>query len=154
MAEALPRQLVDRLLKLLEEKAREKRAAPEVVLVELMLPLAREEERPRLLVDAAKSCLEHARQLAESNPSQAYGRLWAAYELAMWAQSMIEGGERPHGVQGYWEASKAPEARLALYAALAAQLAAELGLRDGGHVETMAMVVGKLVEKVEEKLRS
>ena len=93
------------LLGVLEREAGRRGVPPEVVAVEMLLRLAREEERPRVLLDAARTALEHADRWAERGEYlEALWRLWGSVVLLLeaYAESV---GLRVEGLGGFYSAA-------------------------------------------------
>ncbi len=139
------------LVEVLERAARERGLSPEAVLAELLLRLASEEERPRILLGAARSLLRHADRLAEAGDYvEAERRLWSGGVLAAEALAAARGVE-PGGLRDYWPLLEelGERGRCGWYAALAAFVAYREGVASRRHYESMRSMVEGLLDEAE-----
>ncbi|KSW12542.1 hypothetical protein CF15_07425 [Pyrodictium occultum] len=150
--------LPDSILRALEREAERRESTPEAVIVGMLLRLVEPGERPGALLDAARTSLEHARELAgEGRLGDAFRRVWASVLMALDALSLLRGGERPGGLAEYWRLVSEAMGELgaaadAWYAGLAAYIAWKEGIGDERHLEAMAGRAGRLVEELEARL--
>ena len=157
MSEPLRDVLPEGLIRLLEREARKRGSVPEAVMAEMLLKLAKPEERPGLLLETAASLLGHASRRAEKGDyGEACRRLWAASLMALEAYAAKSGGE-PGSLRDYWVLAErlAEETGIGVehwYAAIAARLAAEEGACSEKQYREMDRLVRGLVDSVEASL--
>jgi len=154
--EILPKSLVE----VLEREAERRGSTAEALTVQLLLQIASEEEKPRLLLDAAKTLFEHARRLmGEGDYAGACRKLWSSILLALDSYAASAGARPPRGFQDYvrlCEEASAEDAAFAdaLYAGIAALIFWKEGIAAPRHCERIAEHAGKLVSKIEEHIES
>lgn len=93
------------LWRIIVGEAEKKGTTPEALTVRLLLRLAPEEEKPRILLEAARGSLAHADRYAESGDyGEALYRVWGAVLLAVEALLSLEGKPLPEDLAGYFSA--------------------------------------------------
>jgi hypothetical protein len=103
--EETPRVIPGSLWRIIVGEAEKKGTTPEALTVRLLLRLAPEEEKPRILLEAAKDSLAHASRYAENGDyGEALYRVWGAVLLAVEALLSLEGKPLPEDLAGYFSA--------------------------------------------------
>ena len=152
--EALPKSIVS----LVEREAERRGSTAEALTVQLLLRIAEESEKPRLLLDAARALLEHARRLAERGDyGEACRKLWSSVLLALDAYAAATGVRQPEGFHDYVkiceEAGREEPAYMdGLYAGIAALVLWKEGIASPGHCTRIAGHVETLLGKVGEAI--
>jgi len=128
-------------------------------MVRLLLGIVSEEEKPRVLLEAARNSLEHAESHWRSGEySEAYKRLWASMLLGLEAYAYHRGENPGHGLEWYWSTAGTlsgdvgGEVLDAFYAGLAAFIASRESLGDGAHFSMISRRVSEFIEKLGEVL--
>jgi len=128
-------------------------------MVRLLLDIVSEEEKPRVLLEAARNSLEHARPHRDRGEYQeAFKRLWASVLLALEAYAISRSVAPGSGLDWYWSVAGDAASQLgnvvldAFYAGLAAFIASREGLGDEAHFEAISKRVETLLEKLGELL--
>ncbi len=94
------------LWKIIVEEAEKKGTTPEALTVRLLLRLAPEEERPGILLEAARDSLAHAERYAEKGDyGEAFSRVWGSVLLALEALVAGEGEPLPERLVDYFNAA-------------------------------------------------
>jgi hypothetical protein len=149
--EILPKSLVEAL----EREAERRGSTAEALTVQLLLQIASEEEKPKILLDAAKTLLEHARKLMEQGDyNTACRKLWSSILLSFDSYAAYAGARPPKGFQDYvrlCEEAAGEDVIFtdALYAGIAALVFWKEGLATPKHCSRIATLTENLVAKVE-----
>ncbi|ABM80069.1 hypothetical protein [Hyperthermus butylicus] len=149
--------LPSELVELLEREAEQRGSTPEALTVQLLLRLAPEEERPRILVRAAETLLDHAGRLVEAGKyGEACRRVWSSILLALDAHAVLLGSKLPRGLRDYVrlseEAGRENKVFMdAFYAGIAALVAWREGAGSPGHCERILWWASQLLETVKSR---
>jgi hypothetical protein len=154
--EALPRSLVE----VLEREAERRGSTAEALTVQLLLQIASDEEKPGLLLDAARALHEHALKLIERGDyGGACRKLWSSILLALDAYAVAAGAQTPRGFKDYVrlceEASGEDMVFMdSLYAGIAALVFWKENIAAPRHCHRIAELAEKLDGKVAEYVSS
>ncbi len=128
-------------------------------MVRLLLDMVSGEEKPRVLLEAARNSLEHAKpHQAKGEYPEAFRRLWASVLLGLEAYALSRGVAPGSGLDWYWGIASDAANQLgvivldAFYAGLAAFIASREGLSGETHFEAISKRVESLLEKLGEFL--
>ncbi len=126
-------------------------------MVRLLLGIVSESEKPRVLLEAARNSLEHARDHWDrGEPSEAFKRLWASVLLGLEAYAYSKGVAPGSGLDWYWGIAGESFNQLggvvldAFYAGLAAFIASRENLDGSTHFDAIASRVDAFLNKLGE----
>ena len=151
--------LPETLLRALREEAERRGTTPEALMVRLLLDIVSEEEKPRVLLEAARNSLEHAKPHRDKGEyHEAFKRLWVSVLLGLEAYALSRGVAPGSGLDWYWDTASDAASQLgdvvldAFYAGLAAFIASREELSDETHFEAISKRVESLLVKLGESL--
>ncbi len=139
------------IIEALESEAEKKGVTPEELLLDLLLGVVPEEDKPKAVLETVEDILSKADKYAsDGNYKEAFKRLWSCTSLAFRAYALKTGKPKPEKLEDYWglAAELGGAAFYALYSGIAAEAAAAKGLSDGGHYKAMRSAIEKLIEQV------
>jgi len=144
------------LERIIEEEARRRGSTPEALTVQLLLQIAPAEERWRILLDAAKTLISHAREHARRGEyAEACRRLWSSVLLCFDAYASLANVKQPGSLHDYVklaEEAGGEEAEFldAFYAGVASFILWREGVGSPVHCERIAWHAERLAGIVEQ----